>query len=243
MAAGDEAEDLAVMGDREDRAVAEAVDQVAGGGLLGDAGEDHLAVGDSQSAEVADEGGPAVGGVAGSVAGIACDVGVEPVDEVVVCPGVGEAGLVELGGQFVDVGEAFRGGAGFVPGVAAAEQVVDLGLSEFGLAFLGAGHGFDLQDRPGVVDDLDLVFGDVRVRGRRFLRLGRPEVVDRLFVDGVGEHGGPPHEGLAFVGVFGGDRCEQVRQGPAAGSRVVEGCDECWPPTHPALSRRTQSVC
>ena len=59
-----------------------------------------------------------------------------------------------------------------------------------------------------IVDDLDLVFGVVRLGACMLVRLGRPEAVDGVIVDGVGEHGGPPHEGLAFVDVRGGDRFE-----------------------------------
>jgi hypothetical protein len=33
-----------------------------------------------------------------------------------------------------------------VPGVAAAEQLVDLGLGEFGFDLVAADHGFDLED-------------------------------------------------------------------------------------------------
>ena len=65
MAASDEAENDAVMPDREDGPVAEPVDQPAGGGRGGDAGGEHLVFGDAEGVEVSDEGGPAGGGVAG----------------------------------------------------------------------------------------------------------------------------------------------------------------------------------
>lgn len=50
VASGDEAEDVALGDDGQDQAVTEPVDQAAGAGLGGDAGEQHLVVGDAGAA-------------------------------------------------------------------------------------------------------------------------------------------------------------------------------------------------
>lgn len=58
-------------------------------------------------------------GVAGPVRGVG-QVLAEPLGDVVVCPAVGEASLVEVGGELVDANESVAGWA-VVPGVAVIE--------------------------------------------------------------------------------------------------------------------------
>ncbi len=89
VAASDEAEDLAVVGDGEHDAVSEAVDQLAGGRGGRDAGCEHLVVGDALAVEVADQGRPAVWRVAGADARVAGDVLPEPLGEVGLGPAPG----------------------------------------------------------------------------------------------------------------------------------------------------------
>ena len=81
VAAGDEAEDLAVgVGDGEGDAVAELVDQLAGGCDAGDAGGDHLCVGDAELSEVVDQVGPTCLRVSGLDEPVSGQVGAEPFD-------------------------------------------------------------------------------------------------------------------------------------------------------------------
>ena len=86
VAAADEAEDLAVVDDREDDAVAEPVDQTAGAGPGGHPGGEHLVVGDAAAAEVVDQAGPPAGAWPGRNRGSSVEVLAEPVGEVVPGP-------------------------------------------------------------------------------------------------------------------------------------------------------------
>ena len=66
VAASDEAEDLVVVGDRQDDTVTEPVDQGPGAGPGGQPGFEELVVGDASPAEVVNQGGPPAGCVSGA---------------------------------------------------------------------------------------------------------------------------------------------------------------------------------
>lgn len=85
--AADEPDDLSAVGrgvaDGEHESVAEGVDEPAGRGVLGQAGREELVLGGAVAAQVAGEGGPAAGGIAGSGVGVGGEVeAAEPVGEV-----------------------------------------------------------------------------------------------------------------------------------------------------------------
>ena len=80
--AADETEDVAVVGDGEDGAVAEPVNEPAGAGGAGDAGGEQLLVVDAVAAQVGDEAGPGVGCVPGADGGVPCEVAGEAVAQV-----------------------------------------------------------------------------------------------------------------------------------------------------------------
>jgi len=84
--AADEPEDLPVVDDREDDAVAEPVDETAGAGDGGHAGGGHFIAGDSAAAEMVDQSGPAGRGLAGPEAYVFGQVLAEPVGQVLVSP-------------------------------------------------------------------------------------------------------------------------------------------------------------
>jgi hypothetical protein len=86
-ASADEPEDLAVVDHREHDPVAEAVDQPPGAGLAGDAGGQHLGVGDPVAAQLVDQVGPARWGLAGAEVLVAGEVDPEPFREVAATPG------------------------------------------------------------------------------------------------------------------------------------------------------------
>jgi hypothetical protein len=73
-----ESKHLAVVDDRKDDPVAEAVDQPAGAGHGGDTGDDHFVAGDAMLPEVVDEIGPAGGCLTGLESGVVGDVLTEP---------------------------------------------------------------------------------------------------------------------------------------------------------------------
>ncbi len=126
------------VGDGEDDAVAELVDESSGGGGAGDAGGEHLGVGDALLAEVVDEVRPAGGGVAGLDEWVACQVGAEPVGEVLLGPGAGELGGVEVLGELVDLDEPFSGDGAGAPRVGAVHLARNVGVGGFGGAHDGA---------------------------------------------------------------------------------------------------------
>jgi hypothetical protein len=65
MPSTNESQNLAVVDDREDDPVAEAVDEPAGAWHGGDTGGDHFVVADPKTPEVVDEVGPASGCLTG----------------------------------------------------------------------------------------------------------------------------------------------------------------------------------
>ena len=80
--AADKPENLPVVDDREDDAVAEPVDEMAGAGNGGHPGGGHLLAGDSAAAEMVDQSGPAGRGLAGPEAQVIGQVLAEPVSRV-----------------------------------------------------------------------------------------------------------------------------------------------------------------
>nr|WP_259306612.1 hypothetical protein [Cellulomonas sp. P24] len=113
MTAADEAEgfELAVggdAGDREDQAIAEAVDEATGPRDAGQAGLGELQVGDALAAQVIDEPGPTGRGVPGEHVRVAGQVGTEPFGQVGLGPGTGELAHVVVGGQSVELEDAGR---------------------------------------------------------------------------------------------------------------------------------------
>ena len=84
--AADEPEDLPVGQDGEHDAVAEAVDESAGAGDGDQPGGGELLVGDAVASQMVGKGGPAGGGQAGSVVGVAGEVGAEPFGQVGLAP-------------------------------------------------------------------------------------------------------------------------------------------------------------
>src|SRR5665647_837486 len=63
VSASDEAEDLAVVNDREDDPVTEPVDQPAGAGCSGHARGEHLLVGNTMTTQMVDQARPTVRGL------------------------------------------------------------------------------------------------------------------------------------------------------------------------------------
>src|SRR4051812_18408105 len=93
VASADEAEDLAVVDDREDQPVPEAVDQPTVPRRGGEAAGGHLRLVDAFGSEVLDEGGPSVRRVSGLEVAVAGQLDPEPVTEVGLRPGPGEPGF------------------------------------------------------------------------------------------------------------------------------------------------------
>ena len=145
VAAGDEPEDLVFVGDGEDGAVAEAVDQGPGAGAGGQAGLEELVVGDAAPTQVVDQGGPGCRGVAGGDVGTGPPAG-QSVVEVGAGPAGVDAGGVEVHGHGVDVGHACRVGDGVVPRRGAVEHPLDLGVGGFQHA-----HALPVQGGGGEV--------------------------------------------------------------------------------------------
>jgi hypothetical protein len=85
--AANEADDLAVVDDREHDAVAEPVDETAGAGNGGHSGGGHFIAGDSAAAEMINQSGPAGRGLAGPEAYVIGQVLAEPVGQILVSPG------------------------------------------------------------------------------------------------------------------------------------------------------------
>ena len=118
-------------------------------------------VGDTLRPEVVDEGGPAVRGVAEADGPVAGDVLAEASSQVWLGPATGEPCLVELGGEFVDLGKSFGGVGAFVPGVTAVELSLDLGLGRFGWSHAGADHCLEGEDPVGFA--VDVLFVEFQV--------------------------------------------------------------------------------
>ena len=97
---------------------------VAGG--RGQPGCGELEVGGSVAAEVGDEVGPAGGGVPGLDVGVAGEVEAEPVGEVGLGPGAGEAGGVVVQGEPVELEDPFGADRCGVGVVGAGDLGVDL---------------------------------------------------------------------------------------------------------------------
>ena len=131
VAACDEAEDIAaVVFDGEGDAVAELVDESAGGRGAGDPCGKHLNIGDAMVSEVGDEGDPACGCVSGLDERMPGQVGSEAFGQIGLRPGAGESGREEVVGELVDVDEAFSGDGAGPPCVGAIHLPGDVRIRE-----------------------------------------------------------------------------------------------------------------
>ena len=133
------------MGDREHQPVAEGIDQAPGGRGPGDAGRQHLLVGHAEPAQVLDQAGPAVRGVAGEHGRVVGEVDVEPVDEVVLRPAVRECAGEEGLGQLVDLDHPFAGDRAVAPGVGPVEHSTHLVVAELERSEAVADHPGDVE--------------------------------------------------------------------------------------------------
>ena len=114
VASADEADDLVVVVDGQDEAVAEGVDEPAGGGVLGEPGGEQFLIGGAVAAQVGGEGGPA--GVGRSRAWMrgspVRSVPASRSRQVGLGPRAAVGVLVEGGGLLVEVGDPLRADGG-----------------------------------------------------------------------------------------------------------------------------------
>ena len=188
VAASDEAEDLVVVGDRQDDTVAEPVDQGPGAGPGGQAGLEELVVGDAAPAEVVDQGGPAGGCVPGGDVRVGAPAG-QSLVEVGPGPGGVDPVAVEVHRHGVDRGQTLGSGDGVVPGGGALDHAFDLGVGG-----LEDPHGLPVQGGGGELGgDVSGVGASIDGREGR----GRRELAPT--VPGRAPRGAPPSTGGGHV--------------------------------------------
>jgi hypothetical protein len=241
VASADEAAHFAVVVDRRDEPVAEAVDDAPGAGVGAEAGGHDVGVGRAEAVQVLGERGPRCGGVAGLESFVAGEVVTEPAGDVGGGPRVGVVGTEEVQRVLIEFDEPGVGGAsgatklqpeqrvaGLVEvdlhGTAVAERgrirvcvgVLWLGSGLVGMAGLGgreAGEPVFVLLGAGVGQLRELGVGD---RGRRVLLLdGGPRGV------GVGEQADPPGQGGGQLVA-----AEGLVVGLAADEQFVGGADD-----------------
>ena len=127
-----ESENLAVVDDREDDLVPEAVDQPAGACGDNHTGNQHFFVGDPVPPKVVDKVGPACGCLTGLESVVAGQLLTEPVGQIVLPPrgreAVSEVGEAEL----VDLDHAVLADRAFSPGHRSGEHPSDVGVGLLG---------------------------------------------------------------------------------------------------------------
>lgn len=116
VSASDEPENLppAGVGEGEDDAVPETVDESSGADAGSQASGEEFVSGRALSSQVGGEAGPTVRGVTRSQLRVAGQVDAEPVSQVALTPRAGVPGLVVVEGLGVEIDKPFRGNVGVV---------------------------------------------------------------------------------------------------------------------------------